>query len=389
MKPRVVHFGKLLNPDQGGVERVSFNLARQAAFHGWPVSMVGFSAETQGVWQEQGVTMTGVRLWRVLASQPLGWGYVLACWRAARQADLVHVHTPNMLAAWSAWCVSWHKPVVVHWHADVINKGWMGRFFRPLERALLRRACQIVVTSRVYALASPLVQQHAHKLHVVPIGTDDYSVPVQDPKRILSPELRQQLAGRRLVLSVGRLVHYKGYGVLVEAARALPPDVLVVVVGRGALHDRLVQAVRDAGVQDKVLFTGYLDDAAVQSLLQVADVYCMPSIDRAEAFGVVQLEAMSCGVPVVTTEIEGSGVPWVNAHGVSGLNVPVGDAPALAQALLQVLEDPDLHAILGQGARARYEALFTMEATWAQMQQVYDMVGPWLTLDAKVCKGSQ
>ena len=129
----------------------------------------------------------------------------------------------------------------------------------------------------------------------------------------LSPsyELEKRIDGRKIILAVGRLVSYKGFDVLVEAAPDLHPDSVVVIVGSGPLGQKLRQAVELAGVSDRVILAGRLSDAALHSLFSKAALYCLPSIYRSEAFGVVLLEAMAHGLPIVATEIPGSGVSWV------------------------------------------------------------------------------
>jgi glycosyltransferase involved in cell wall biosynthesis len=111
-----------------------------------------------------------------------------------------------------------------------------------------------------------------------------------------------------------------------------------------------------------------------QALFDRAALYCLPSAHRAEAFGVVLLEAMSYGLPTVATDIPGSGVPWVNQNGESGLNVPAGDPVALAEACNQVLESAELRSRLSTGARQRFVSEFTEEIPVKRMMHVYDQV---------------
>jgi glycosyltransferase involved in cell wall biosynthesis len=179
------------------------------------------------------------------------------------------------------------------------------------------------------------------------------------------------ITGKKLVLAVCRLVPYKGFDVLVEATRNLRDDAVVVIVGDGPLRQSLQAAIDEGGLSQRVCLAGRLSDAALHALFARASVYCLPSVHRAEAFGVVLLEAMSYGLPIVATNIPGSGVPWVNQHGVTGLNVPVGDPKALAQACNGILDSDQEHARLAEEARCRFLAEFTEDRSVSRMLATY------------------
>lgn len=367
----IVHFGKYYTPDSGGVESVTFSLANGAANAGHTVTVVCFEktpASTEEV--IGGVQVIRAPIAKLVASQPLGFKYFFECLSVARNADVVHLHAPNMLGALCALFIPAKTRLLIHWHSDVIGKGVLGKILRPLEYLLLRRANIIVATSRVYADASETLAPFRSKLTIVPIG-------VPDAKHVgygsqLPSSLEAQVNGRRLVLAVGRLVPYKGFKVLIQAAQHLHEDAVVVIVGSGPLQKELKQAVEHGGVKDRVVLAGRLSDASLHTLFERASLYCLPSTCRAEAFGVVLLEAMAYGLPVVASDIPGSGVPWVNQHGISGLNVPVGDPKALAEACNQILASPDLRSRLAHGARQRFLAEFTEDVSVKRMLVTYE-----------------
>ncbi|OYU31443.1 MAG: glycosyl transferase [Comamonadaceae bacterium PBBC2] len=355
---KIVHFGKYYLPDSGGIESVTVSVAKGAVAAGHAVTVVCF-AKSLSVPTEvmDGVTVVRAPIAKLVASQPLGLKYFSKCLAIAREADIVHLHAPNMLGALCALFIKRRTRLLVHWHSDVINKGWLGYLTRPLEKAMLHRADCIVATSQVYADSSLSLQSFKHKTKVVPIGVAD---PVHvNSSSELPPELDKWIAGRRIVLAVGRLVPYKGFDVLLRAAAALTPDAVVVIVGSGPLQEELCKAAEASPEKGRIILAGRLSDAELQALFARASLYCLPSTYRAEAFGVVLLEAMAHGLPIVATEIPGSGVPWVNQHGVSGLNVPVKDAEQLAAACNQILSSSTLHQKFAVGARQRFLDVFT------------------------------
>ena len=104
------------------------------------------------------------------------------------------------------------------------------------------------------------------------------------------------------------------------------------------------------------------------------DLFCLSSIWKTEAFGIVQIEAMSCGKPVIAMNIPESGVNWVNMDRFSGINVKPGDAEALAEAIATVLSNSHLYERLSQGARQRYETMFTKELMTELCLNLYRMI---------------
>jgi glycosyltransferase involved in cell wall biosynthesis len=367
---RIVHWGKYYPPAMGGIESVTESLARGAAAAGHAVTVVNFHSGPASEEIAGGVRILRAPITARMASQPLGLRYLYWALREGRSSQVIHIHAPNMVAALAAVAVGRGPKLVVHWHSDVVKKGWLGRVSRPLEAALLRRADRIVCTSEAYADGSLPLRPFRDKVSVVPIGVADAAASLGAAGG-LEEGLRERLRGKRLVLAVGRLVPYKGFDVLVDAASHLAKDSLIVIVGTGPLRASLQAAIERMGMGQKVVLAGRQDDEALRELFERAELFCLPSVERSEAFGVVLIEAMSHGLPIVATRIPGSGVAWVNSHGVSGLNVEVGDPRALAEACNQILAEQALRGRLVEGARRRYETEFTEQLANERMFHVY------------------
>jgi rhamnosyl/mannosyltransferase len=215
----------------------------------------------------------------------------------------------------------------------------------------------VVVSSPALARDSALVQC-ARRVAVIPFGVATERYRQADPafdRRV--QDIRRQ-GPEPLLLFVGRLVYYKGVHVLIQAADAWPGSILI--VGDGPLEPQLRADVARRGLQDRVRFLGRVSDDALPAYYRACDALVLPSIARTEAFGVVQIEAMAAGRPVVSTNLP-TGVPWVNRHGVSGLVVAPDNADALRAALAQIGSDVALRARLAEGARGRADSLFTRE----------------------------
>jgi len=167
------------------------------------------------------------------------------------------------------------------------------------------------------------------------------------------------------------MTYYKGFDVLIEAAAALPEDCVVLIGGDGPLLEQFRAMVVARGLADKVHLLGHVPDHELESHFEACDIFCMSSTVRAEAYGVAMLEAMMMGKPAVASDIAGSGVPWVNRHGETGLNVPAGDAAALAGALRRLVDDEPLRRRMGTEARKRYEDHFTAATMSAHVLELY------------------
>ena len=196
-----------------------------------------------------------------------------------------------------------------------------------------------------------------------------------DQSRFRSPDLAASNAlrdrhGSPLILFVGVLRYYKGVQYLLEAMQRVPAR--LIVVGDGPLRPELVALAARLEVADRVAFVGAVADDALAAYYHAADVFCLPACERSEAFGLVQVEAMASGLPVVSTEL-GTGTSYVNLDGVSGIVVPPKQPEALAGALNRLLRDDLLRGELASGALARAD-MFVADRMVRDIKAVYDTV---------------
>jgi rhamnosyl/mannosyltransferase len=139
------------------------------------------------------------------------------------------------------------------------------------------------------------------------------------------------------------------------------PEATALIVGIGPLAAEWQQLTAACGVGDRVHFLGEQPDPVVAALYHAADIFVLPSTNRAETFGLVQLEAMAAGRPIICTEL-GTGTSYVNQHGVTGVVIPPNEPAALAAAARQLLADPQLRLRLGAAGRKRAQDVFSIDA---------------------------
>jgi rhamnosyl/mannosyltransferase len=365
---KVLHLAKFYPPDHGGMESVVATLADGLTERGWVTEVLC----THRHWRTRVDAGLGpaqvIRAGQLgmLLSTPISPALVQQLRMRIADADVVHVHLPNPMAALALLLAPRPRRLLLHWHSDVVTQYAARRVIAPLERWLLQRADLIVATSQAYLEASQQLAAVRAKAVVVPLGIGANISRLVDSERLRA--WRARVPSGRMVLAIGRMTGYKGFDVLIDAARELPGDVTVVVVGGGSLLDSLARRAAAATRGAKVWFTGPLSDVDRDALFAIADVFCLPSTSRAEAFGVALVEAMAAGKAVVASDIPGSGVGWVNA---CGLGVPPRDPLALAAALRRALDDRALAERLGREARQRYLDLFTATTMIDRFDQLY------------------
>ena len=368
---KVLQVCKFYQPVMGGIETVAWELAEGFARAGVRGDVL--CSNQRRVTEQQGFA-SGYEVVRasslgMLLSTSMAPAMVGELRRMSRDVDVIHVHMPDPMAALAIWTVRPKARLVVHWHSDVVRQRRAMRFYEPLQRWLLQRADAIIATSSAYTHSSQALRPWLDKVAVIPIGISDNRGHDYAPK---TAALREQFKGRRIVFALGRMTYYKGFDVLIEAARNLPDDVAVVIGGDGPELARHRETVVRLGLADKVILPGHIDDGDLPSYYEACDVFCMSSTVRSEAYGVTLVEAMVMGKPVVATDIVGSGVPWVNVHGVTGFNTPVGQSLPLAAALSRLLADEGLRERMGHASRLRYLNEFNSERMSRKTLDLYE-----------------
>jgi rhamnosyl/mannosyltransferase len=368
---RVCHLGKYYPPASGGMENHVQQLARGQAELGASVRVVCVNhldaagndvtwrrfARTATVEEHDGpVRVTRIGRRAVLARMELCPGLRRLLRRLAAETDVLHLHTPNpsMVLALNAWAPP--VPLVVSHHSDVIRQKLLGLAFRTFEARVYRRALALCPTSPEYAAGSPLLRRFDDRVRPLPLGID--LTPFLEPSpaaRAVADDWRARY-GSPLWLSVGRLVYYKGLDNAVRALVNVPGRLLI--IGRGPLESSLRALAGELGVADRIVWCGSVDNDTLAGAYRAATALWFPSNARSEGFGLVQVEAMASGCPVINTRVPHSGVAWVCRDGREGLTVSMNDPAALAVAANRLLHEPELRERLATAARERARAEF-------------------------------
>lgn len=348
---RIIHLSKYYPPAPGGIETHVQTLARSQAALGAEVHVVcvnGFdqqgrlSKRTKTVNEMDGdVSVT--RLGRLSSLARLDICPELPsklCQLVNEPNTLLHLHTPNPTMLLALTTLHKRVPLVITHHSDIVKQKILKYLLRPFEYLVYNQTSQILTTSSQYIPGSKFLQLYRHKLSYLPLGLDfsNYMKPNQRAVAF-SHSLKEKYAGP-IWLAVGRLVYYKALHIAIEALSLVSGTLMI--IGVGPLEQQLKTLAKNLGVEDRIVWLGHVTEDQLVGAYHAATSLWFPSNLRSEGFGLVQVEAMASGCPVINANIPCSGVPWVSRNEQEGLTVPINDPVALARSAKRLLDEPGL-----------------------------------------------
>lgn len=363
---KILHLGKFY-PLKGGMEKVILDIVEGISKQGITCDLLCVSTEKPGAFQlNEYACIYAMPSVCNINSVGISPSLISTLRKICSDYDIIHIHCPNPMANLALYLSGYKGKVVLHWHSDILKQKCTLKLYKPLQTWLIKRANVIIGTSPVYLENSPFLHGMEQKFRVIPLGCEAI-VPSIDRVN----DIRERYVGKKIIFALGRLVAYKGFRYLIEAAKYLNNNYVVLIGGIGPLYNKLQKQICEEKLQEEVCLLGALSDDEVTQYYGACDVFCLSSVWKTEAFGLVQIEAMSCGKPVVATNIEGSGVPWVNKHGYSGLNVEPENPEALAKAIMEITSLEETYHIYSRQARERYEEMFAKEQMLTGYERVY------------------
>ena len=364
---KVLQLGKFY-PIKGGVEKVMEIFTEGLAERGFASDMLcaSHNGETTDIVFSEESRIFRTKTLTKLAATMISPEMIFRLRRICSEYDIIHVHHPDPMATLALFFSGYRGKVVLHWHSDILKQKFLLRFFSPFQSWLIRRADLILGTTPVYVEESPFLRKVQEKTSFLPIGVDPYPWLSDEIK-----EIRAQYPGKKIIFNMGRLVPYKGYHHLVQMMTLLGDDYVLIIGGTGPQREDLETYARKLGVDNRVTFLGFVSDKIKPAYFGACDVFCLSSTIKTEAYAIVLVEAMSLARPIVATKIPESGVSWVNEDGVSGVNVPVRDAQALAGAIEHICSSQEHWTRYSRGARQRFYDVFTKDEMINNLIKIY------------------
>ena len=354
---KVLHIGKYYPPFFGGIEKVNFDLVETLNQKGVDTDVFCFNHEAGSKLTTDRYKIHRTGVWITKFSTPISLSIFKDLREIYKDYDIIHIHMPNPTAALAFQFLPFKGKIVLHWHLDIVKQKLVKIGYNVFQTHILKKADAIIATSPDYLESSKDLKPYRHKCHVIPLGIDASYLTE-------NLEFREKLAleykNKKMVFSLGRLIYYKGFEYLIDAAKRLDSDTIILIGGIGALKEKLQKKIEDNNLQEKVKLIGKIPSNQLAEYYNRADVFCLPSIERSEAFGIVLLEAMACGCPLISTSM-GSGTSWVNTHQKTGLVVPAKNSEELAKAIKLINENKELKEKFSKNAYERFQQNFKLE----------------------------
>lgn len=369
-KLRILQLTKFYSPFWGGIESVTYELTEAINNEGYACDVL---CANESVKSTEELFNGKYKVWRVgslgrLFSTSIAPKLIFKLNEIKNDYDIIHVHFPDPLTALALFICRPKCKIIVHWHSDVIKQRMALFFFLPLQNWVLRRADKIVGTSPKYINESPYLSHLKDKCVPIPIGISSLLDRVDNDKY---KQIKCNYENKIIIFALGRLVYYKGFEYLIDAANYLTDDYVILIGGEGPLREHYQKQIKRDHLEERVILLGNIALNELAAYFKACDIFCLPSVMHSEAFGVAQIEAMSMRKPIIATKIPFSGVSWVNEHGVSGFNVPVMDSKSIAKKIEMLANDPLLYKRLADGALERYNKKFTSRKMILEILKLY------------------
>ena len=373
---RILHLGKFSYWQVGGIETAVDNLLQGLSPFFQLLKVAANNSFKMETREKLNYIEISVPLVGLLARTPFcpTLPYCVKKLHQRYQFSIVHLHLPNPMAHFASQVLPHSVKRIISWHSDVIQQKRLLKIYQPFVNHLLKQTSALVVSTSYLAEKSVqlAVARQRNIIETIPYGVafncflaNSYTEKVKC--------FRQQFINCFLVFALGRHVAYKGFYYLIEAMLYLPANLILLLGGEGPLTPVLKKQVKKLKLENQVYFLGEIEKKELPVYYYACDVFCLPSIEQSEAFGIVQLEAMACAKPVVCCDLARAGSD-INQDGITGFVVPPRSSSLLAKAIARFYREPRLCQIFGKAAYHYVKEKFTNQLMIARMRALYEKI---------------
>lgn len=345
---KILQFGKFFPPDVGGIENFIYDLTEELSQKIRCDVLCSNSKNKRVIERKQNYIVIRTASFGKVFSTSISPAMIYWLKKIGNDYDLIHLHLPDPMASLAYFFVRPKTKLILHWYSDIIRQKTFLPLYKPLQNWLIKKADRIIIIAPNYIECSKYLLRYKSKCVFIPVGLNFNKLKSSDEK---TKEIKEKYEGRPIILTVGRLVYYKGFEYLIRAVKEI--DAYLLIGGSGALRNELENLIKKLKLKNKVFLLGRINEKDLGSYYQACDIFCLPSIEKSEAFGLVQVEAMYFSKPIVSTNIKGSGVGWVNQNHITGVVIPPRDSKALVKAINKIIENPNLKKKFEYNAKRR------------------------------------
>jgi rhamnosyl/mannosyltransferase len=368
-KIKILQINKLYFPWVGGIEKNVQEISEGLSQDKFDIEVLVCKSKGLGIKEIiNGIKIIKAASFGILYGMPISITFPFILAFKSFNKDILHFHLPFPLAVFSYlfFCNKRNK-VIVTYHSDIVKQKWFMKIYEPFLISFLRNSNKILVSSPNLINSSKYLKMYKDKCTILPLFIDlnKYSSTILKADYYIDGISSND----KVVLFVGRLVYYKGIEFLIEAMQDVNAKLLI--VGEGNLRNKLENIVKKLELSKKVIFLGEVPDQKLKYCYSFCDIFVLPSIENSEAFGIVQMEAMSFGKPVINTDLP-TGVPFVSIHGKTGLTVPPKDSKALSRAMNKLLFNKKLYDIYSDNAIKRVKKKFSKSIILEKISKIYE-----------------
>lgn len=361
---------KSFYPVIGGVETTVFELARGLSKK-YSIIILTVS-EDKNFRQEEKDGFEIIKAPRIakILSTPFSIDYPFWVKRIINSADIIHLHSPHPIGELSLLVFPPSKKLLITYHFDIVKQKYLNPIYNPLLKYIFSRSEKIVVSNPNIIQTSSFLEKFRDKCVIIPFGIkiDEYLL---NQEQIKNAGILKNKYKKPVILFVGRLVYYKGINYLIQAMATV--DANLIIIGEGPLKKKLIALVDTLKITDKVEFLNHLPREQLMLYFSICDIFVLPSVARAEAFGMVLLEAMVYKKPLITTEL-GTGTSFINIDGKTGYVVPPANSEALSKAINTLIHDETIRREMGENAAQRVREEFGISKYLSAYDKLYQKV---------------
>lgn len=357
---KILYITKYFPPEYGGIETLSKNLCDFFYKKNKKIEVICFSKKKSYISQTNNYTVFFFKPFLNLFSTPISLSIVLFIINNYKKYDCIHVHTPNPLIELVLIFLP-VKKLIVSWGSDIISQEILKFFFKPIQYYLLKKSKKIISLSRNYYNYSKDLKKFKKKVVIIPpiIKKISYKPLVKKNSNIN-------------ILMVGRLVDYKGYNIAIEAVNLLPKNYNLNIIGNGKNKRNILKHIQNLKLNERVKLLDKANDKLKAKYLKESSIFLMCSTSRAESFGISILEAISNSLPLIISNVKGSGMNDMIINKFNGYKFKNFSSEDCAKKIIKLCKTENKLNLFSKNSLKLFNDKFNKKKIEAKLNRIYN-----------------